>query len=66
MSAETPACGVKEHKEHICSLLAEGNTAEIERLTSKPTVECGVCGAKANCPDNVCTPAKVFDDEQVA
>jgi hypothetical protein len=65
MSAET-ACEAKEHKEHICSLLAAGNTAEIERLSTNPTVECGVCGAKANCADSVCTPAKPFEDEQGA
>lgn len=66
MSAETAACETKEHKEHMCSLLAADNTAEIARLSTNPTVECGVCGAKANCADNVCTPAKVFEDEQVA
>jgi hypothetical protein len=66
MSPETPVCEVTLHKKHMCSLRAAGNTAEIERLSSKPAVECGVCGAKANCVDNVCTPAKVFEDEQVA
>jgi hypothetical protein len=66
MSEMTPTCEVKEHKEHICSLLAAGNTAEIERLSYNPTVECGVCGAKVNCVDNVCTPAKPFEDEQGA
>lgn len=66
MSTERPTCGLSEHKQHMCSLKAAGDTAEIARLSSHPAVECGVCGAKANCADNVCTPAKVFDDEQVA
>jgi hypothetical protein len=65
MSTNIPSCDVTAHKVHICSLKAAGNTAEIERISSNPTVECGVCGAKANCVDNVCTPAKVFDSEQV-
>jgi hypothetical protein len=66
MSTENSKCGLAEHKMHICSLQAAGNTAEIARLSDSPSVECGVCGAKANCVDNVCTPAKIFEDEQVA
>jgi hypothetical protein len=66
MSAGAPSCGLDEHKKHMCSLQAAGDSAEIQRLSSSPTVECGVCGAKANCVDNICTPAKVFEDEQVA
>ena len=54
------------HKEHMCALQAAGNTVEVARLSDHPTVECGVCGAKANCEDNVCTPAKVYEDEQIA
>jgi len=65
MSAEAFVCEITSHKNHICSLRAAGNTVEIERISSHPAVECGVCGAKANCVDNVCTPAKVFEDEQV-
>lgn len=63
--AMTVTCEISAHKKHICSLKAAGDSAEIERLTSNPAVECGICGAKANCVDNVCTPAKVFEDEQV-
>ena len=59
-------CEISAHKKHICALRAAGETAEIERLTSDPAVQCGVCGAKANCADNVCTPAKVYEDEQIA
>jgi transcription elongation factor Elf1 len=66
MSPETPRCKTTAHKAHMCSLQAAGNTTEIERLSNNPAVECGVCGAKANCVDNVCTPAKVYEDEQIA
>jgi hypothetical protein len=66
MSTENSKCGLAEHKMHIRSLHAADNTAEIARLSDNPSVECGVCGAKANCVVNVCTPAKVFEDEQVA
>ncbi len=65
MSVDKTTCEVSEHKKHMCSLRAAGDSAEIARLSSNPTVECGVCGAKANCADNVCTPAKAFEDEQV-
>ena len=65
MSADKPACEASEHKKHICSLKASGESAEIARISSNPTVECGVCGAKANCADDVCTPVKVFENEQV-
>ncbi|UFS68691.1 hypothetical protein LPW11_12300 [Geomonas sp. RF6] len=63
---ENISCGLSEHKTHMCALQAAGNTAELQRLSSHPTVTCGVCGAKANRADNVCTPAGVFDDEQIA
>lgn len=66
MSAERISCGSTMHKEHMCALQATGNTAEVARLSDHPTVECGVCGAKANCKDNVCTPAKIYEDEQIA
>lgn len=65
MNTERSACGQDEHKKHMCSLKAAGDTAEIARLSSKPAVECGVCGAKADCVDNVCTPVKIFENEQV-
>lgn len=65
MSTQAPSCDVTAHKVHICSLKAAGNTAELARITNNPAVECGVCGAKANCVDNVCTPVKVFENEQV-
>lgn len=66
MNKESITCEMSAHKRHMCALQAAGNTAEVEALSSQPTVVCGVCGAKANCVDNVCTPAKVYEDEQVA
>lgn len=66
MKEETFTCGLAEHKKHMCALQAAGNTVEMQRLSSHPTVVCGVCGAKADSVDNVCTPAKVYEDEQIA
>jgi len=50
----------------MCSLKAAGATAEIERLSSAPTTECGICGAKANSVENVCTPAKVWEKGELS
>jgi len=58
-------CQIDAHKKHMCALQAEGATAEIERLSVNPTYECGVCGAKASCVDNICTPVKLFEDGQI-
>ncbi len=66
MTEQKSNCSGENHQDHICSLRAMGKSAEIECLTSSPTVECGVCGAKANSPENVCTPAKVWEEGQIS
>lgn len=43
-------------KEHVCSLKARGAFEEIEKLAINATFQCGNCGAKVNCEDNVCNP----------
>jgi hypothetical protein len=58
-------CPSEKHQHHMCSLQAAGATAEIERLSSKPKVECGICGAKADSVENICTPVKVWQEEQL-
>ena len=50
------SCDIEQHKMHMCALKAEGEDDCIKDLASKPTVECGNCGAKANSPQNVCAP----------
>ena len=65
MSEQKVNCEPEKHSRHMCSLQASGETAEIELLSAKPTVECGVCGAKANSVDNVCTPVKVWEEGQI-
>lgn len=49
-------CDEKSHKVHLCALKHKGLMADIDQLSSKPTVVCGKCGAKANIAANVCNP----------
>ncbi|BDV44598.1 hypothetical protein GURASL_35210 [Geotalea uraniireducens] len=53
--------GGEQHRLHMCSLSAAGDMATIRKLQTKPTVECGNCGAKANDPANVCDPVELPD-----
>lgn len=62
----TTSCTNEQHKHHLCSLNASGATAEIERISSSPTGECGICGAKANAVENICTPVKVWEEGQIS
>jgi hypothetical protein len=50
------ACDPDAHKKHMCTLKAEGNQECITSLSDNPTVECSICGAKANDPQNLCAP----------
>ena len=40
----------------ICQLKAKGLLEEIDRRSSKPTVICNKCGAKANLPEQLHNP----------
>ncbi|MHB1398716.1 MAG: hypothetical protein ACYDAI_13520 [Trichloromonadaceae bacterium] len=53
---KSEACDEKSHKMHMCALKEKGMMAEIDQLSSKPTVVCGKCGAKANAAANLCNP----------
>ncbi|MGD0584193.1 MAG: hypothetical protein ABSA86_00245 [Oryzomonas sp.] len=53
------ACNIEEHKMHMCALKAGDKDECIKSLSDKPTVVCGNCGAKANSPDNVCSPQQL-------
>lgn len=66
MKDQKICCNEKSHHHHMCILKEKAMASEIERLTSNPTVECGICGAKANSADNVCTPAKVWEEGQLS
>ena len=66
MSEEKTTCQSDRHQQHMCRLQAMGATAEIARLSSSPTVECGICCAKADSAENICTPVKVWQEEQLS
>ena len=53
------ACNIEQHKMHMCALNAEKSEECIKSLSDKPTVECSNCGAKANSPENVCSPQQL-------
>lgn len=40
----------------ICQLKAQGLMEEIDRRTTKPTVVCNKCGARADLPEHVHNP----------
>lgn len=54
MSNQGPTCLSQEHQEHLCQLKLKGE--DITQLTDVPTHECGICWAKANCPESLCDP----------
>ncbi|NVN90743.1 MAG: hypothetical protein HXX11_09060 [Desulfuromonadales bacterium] len=66
MKDQKICCDDKSHHHHMCILKEKAMTAEIERASNNPTVECGICGAKANSADYVCTPAKVWEEGQLS
>jgi len=45
-----------KHPVHMCKLLKKGLMFEIDQNSSKPTVSCAKCGAKANVPESLCQP----------
>jgi len=54
-------CDSENHKEHMCALSAANRIEQIRCLSDKSTVECANCGAKANSPENVCSPVELPD-----
>ena len=54
-------CDSEKHKEHMCALAAANKIELIRCLSDKSTVECANCGAKANSPENVCSPVELPD-----
>ncbi len=54
---------LESHHVHICSLRKEGKTELAECLGSSPTVKCGICGARANTPENVCDPNPLIEPD---
>ena len=59
-------CEDKSHRHHMCILKETLTEEELARFSDKPIVECGICGAKANSVDNVCTPVKVWEIGQIS
>jgi hypothetical protein len=46
----------EKHPTHMCKLFKKGLMMEIDQQSSKPTVACSKCGAKADVPESVCQP----------
>lgn len=66
MSDRNKCCEGTKHHQHMCILKEKGMEEEISKLSSNPTVECGICGAKANSADHICTPVKVWEEGQLS
>lgn len=66
MKDQKICCDDASHHHHLCILKEKGNTAEIEKFSNNPTVECGICGAKANSVEYICTPVKVWEEGQLS
>jgi hypothetical protein len=45
-----------EHATHMCKLRQQGMMEELDRRSSRPTVVCTKCGAKANQAAYLCNP----------
>lgn len=52
-------CDSIMHKLHMCALVEAANADLVKRLAENPTVECGICGAVARDPKNVCSPRSI-------
>lgn len=44
------------HDMHLCKLLKKGLMEELDRRSSRPTVICSKCGARANEGRDLCQP----------
>lgn len=55
----TMAYAKDKHTEQICVLSAKGEIDKAHKLSLKPVVECGSCGAKANDLASVCDPVQL-------
>ena len=66
MKDQKICCDEKSHHHHMCILKESGMGEVIAGISDKPVVECGVCGAKANSLDYICTPVKVWEVGQLS
>ena len=44
------------HEKHMCELKQQGMMEELDRRSSRPTVICTKCGARADSADYLCNP----------
>lgn len=58
MSKHKESSKHKDKDKPMCKLLQKGQMEELDRRSSKPTVVCNKCGAKANDKHDVCSPRK--------
>ena len=56
---EKPCCDSEIHSGHMCELESQQDWDTISKITDKPSVKCGNCGAQVNSPRNVCMPTEL-------
>lgn len=66
MEPQKTCCDIENHHHHMCSRLDTTVVPEVESLMFSPTVKCGICGALAASVRDVCTPVKIFEEEQLS
>lgn len=49
---------MRSSMDKLCNM---SNVTQIHTLSEHPTVSCGLCGAKAHDPGNVCDPVQLPD-----
>jgi hypothetical protein len=65
MEDQKTCCDIENHHHHMCSRVNTTVIPEVQELSYAPTVKCGICGALAATVSDVCTPVKVFEEEQL-
>jgi hypothetical protein len=53
------------HHQHMCGRKDKTALPEVQCLSYAPTVKCGICGALAASVSDVCTPVKIFEEDQL-
>lgn len=58
---ETGCGGPEHHPEHLCRLMQQGRSQEIEERTRQPRFSCRNCAAVADRADDLCRPQPLED-----
>lgn len=65
MENQKTCCDVENHHHHMCGRKDAIALPEVQCLSYAPTVKCGICGALAPSVKDVCSPVKIFEEEQL-